>query len=291
MSCPNCHSIPFGLGENLDNQTGAMAPGEIVVIAGKHQTGKSTLLHNIVARAVYGNGYSVNVLMFCAESDVKSTKVKMKPLLTKYAMEADYNDEFGFPGPSGLHGELEYCKKRWLALANAHGLSIEAVMNGVRQFEQIYGERPRIITIDHLQMFQGEDKKETRDTFLGRVMVTLKRLARFLGATIVVTSHVNRNHLERDPGSPYVLEDLRESGRIGTDADIVLAMVRYGPEHVSDAHFLIEDGDSDRAIVSWQMLKSRRRRIGKQTSNFMLLYKSTGLLLGGLFGIKESLDL
>ena len=214
--------LPTGFND-LDRQTAGLQPSDLIVIAGRPSMGKTTLALNIAAHAGMRTGKPIAVFslemskeqlalrMLCAQAQVDSAKLR-----TGFLAGNDWSLLTTAAGD--LSGQAHiYIDDTPMQTA----LDIRAKARRLRS-EQ--GDLALVI-IDYLQLMQGRSRAENRQQEISDITRALKALARELHVPVVALSQLSRAVEQRRPPKPQ-LSDLRESGAIEQDADVVALLYR-----------------------------------------------------------------
>jgi len=118
-----------------------------------------------------------------------------------------------------------------------------------------------LIIIDHLQLITSQGRRENRNNEIGDMTRALKAMAKELEVPVVVLSQLNRN-LESRPDKRPRLSDLRESGNIEQDADLVIFL--YRPEHYG----ILPEGNHFEGYTEISLAKHRDGAVATVTSKF-----------------------
>lgn len=212
----------------LDELLSGLHDGDLVIIAGRPSMGKTTLAVNI-AENVTSDLEKVALVVNLEMTAIQLTERS----LSRYA-EVNTNalrtGQLGSSDFTKMAQALKTLQDQKLiiaddpALASPNRLRLEA-----RKVKQTHG-RLDLIVIDYLQLMSGVGN--TRNDELGGITRLLKLLAKELGCPIVLLSQLSRKVEERSDKRP-VLSDLRESGAIEQDADVVMMVYRdeyYNPD-------------------------------------------------------------
>lgn len=239
-----------GLGSgipDLDHYTQGMKPGQMIVVAGRPAMGKTTLAMNVAADVAINQGRPVVVISL----EMSKTQL-MDRLLAAVG---------GIPLSSLKTGECASDHTAQLALATKRlmdspiAVSDVPVMTMARIRSIARRQAHRLgalglVVIDYLGLMEGEGKGRTEDvTTMSR---QIKLLARELDCPVIVLSQLNRG-CEGRPDKRPVLSDLRESGAIEQDADIVMFVYRDEVYHPNT---------QDKGIAEILIRKNRDGEIG-----------------------------
>lgn len=212
--------LPTGF-SGIDQMTNGMHPGEMIVIAARPSMGKTALAMNIAEHVAIEAGKAVAVY-----SLEMSTQQLMQRLLCSLA-KVDLNKiRNGFIGKSDMTNliqatqKLAECK---LFIDDTPGLSILELRAHARRLKD--RQNIELIVIDYLQLLRSPSKRgqENRQIEVAEISSGVKALAKELQIPIIVLAQLNRNPESRSgdsKGRPR-LSDLRESGSIEQDADLV----------------------------------------------------------------------
>ena len=241
--------LPTGFGD-LDRQTAGLQPSDLIIIAGRPSMGKTTLALNIAAHAGMRTGKPIAVFslemskeqlalrMLCAEARVDSAKLR-----TGFLAGSDWSLLTTAAGD--LSGQASiYIDDTPMQTA----LDIRAKARRLRSEQGDLG----LVIIDYLQLMQGRSRAENRQQEISDITRSLKALARELHVPVVALSQLSRAVEQRRPPKPQ-LSDLRESGAIEQDADVVALLYR---DEVYD-----EDSD-ERGVAEVNIAKHRNGPTG-----------------------------
>lgn len=219
--------VPTGF-EDLDRLTSGFQPSDLVIIAARPSMGKTSFaldiarhasVHANTATAIFSMEMSkeqLSLRMLCAESRVDSQKVR-----TGYLAKSDW------PKLTKAAGRLSEAK---LFIDDSPALSSLDVRARTRRLaaEHDLG----LVIIDYLQLMQGRSSTESRQLEVSEISRGLKALAKEMNIPIVALSQLSRAVESRTDKRP-MLSDLRESGAIEQDADVVAFIYRdevYNPD-------------------------------------------------------------
>ena len=206
---------------DLDRRLGGLQPGTLVVVAGRPGMGKSALAMNIASHVTLNNG---PVALFSLE---------MSPMEIAYRWLGSYARVNSMKLRSGL-AERESARM-WRQLVDAAMNLDRAPLyadEGSRTVTDIRAKCRRLkhqrglelVVVDYMQLMQGRTR-ENRQQEIAEISLNLKALARELDVPVIAVSQLNRALESRSDRRPQ-LGDLRESGAIEQDADVVLMIFR-----------------------------------------------------------------
>ena len=248
--------IPTGY-RDLDRDTSGLQPGDLIIIAGRPSMGKTALALNMAEHVAVENKLPVAIFSM----EMSGSQLAMRLL--------------------GSIGRLDQHKLRtgrlsdddWNRLTNAVGKLHDApilvdesgALNALelraraRRLHRQYGSLGLII-VDYLQLMQASSEGENRATEISEISRSLKSLAKELKVPVVALSQLSRAVEQRTGPKRPIMSDLRESGAIEQDADLILAIYReevYTPD------------TPDKGMAEIIILKQRNGPIGTVKLTFL----------------------
>ncbi|PID82312.1 MAG: replicative DNA helicase [Clostridiales bacterium] len=205
----------------IDNKTNGLKPGELVLLAARPSMGKSALALNIAQYAAIKE--NKHVCMFSLEMDIKQLIYRMisseKLLPLKNITRADFSEEYWKKFMDGVStlGDIN------LFIDDTSGISLMDLKNKLRRQVLEHG-KVDLVVIDYLQLMDG-GKSENRQVEISKISRGLKAVAKEFDCPVLALSQLSRSPESRGNKRP-VLSDLRESGAIEQDADIVMMIYR-----------------------------------------------------------------
>lgn len=214
--------IPTGL-QNLDRITGGLNRSELVVVAARPSVGKSALAENI-AEYVAKSGRRV---AFC--SIEMSIEMLMKRYLAREGMVNSWKFTQGLTADEWQTLYTVASKRAQLPIEaiDAAQATSQTIRSTVERLE-LEGKRVDLVVVDYLQLIANNEpgvKGESKADRIGRITGALKALARQLNVPVLLLSQLNRDSEDRAGEEPQ-LSDLRGSGDIEQDADVVIMLWR-----------------------------------------------------------------
>ena len=251
---------------DLDKMTSGFHPGEMIVIAARPSMGKTSLAMNIAEHVALEQKLPVGVfsLEMTSESLVlrmlcSRSRVNLRNIRDGFLAERD------FPKLTGAAGKLANAP---LFIDDSSGLSILQLRAKARRMAQQYGIK--LFVIDYLQLLHSTARRaENRQQEIADISNGVKSLAKELNVPVIVLSQLNRE-LEKDKNRKPRMSDLRESGSIEQDADLVGLL--YKPSSGDD-----EDGggtgeEQDAVPVNLLIAKQRNGPTGDVHLTFLKSY-------------------
>jgi len=213
---------------DFDDKTTGLQKGDLVIVAGRPSMGKTTFAMNIAENAAIGEKKSVAV--FSMEMPAEQLAMRMIASLgridQKNLRTGQLNDE-DWPRITSAVAILSEAK---LFVDDTGALSPGEVRARARRLKREHGLD--LVVVDYLQLMQVPGGGENRATEISEISRGLKALAKELEVPVIALSQLNRS-LEQRPNKRPVMSDLRESGAIEQDADLIVFIYRdevYNPE-------------------------------------------------------------
>jgi replicative DNA helicase len=206
---------------DLDKRTTGFNEGDLIIIAARPAMGKTALVLNMALKNVEANK---GVIFFSLEMPAEQLMLRMLAAKTSIPLQnlrkGDLNDEQW----SNLSGAFEDLNKKRLFVDDGGSININQLRARVRKLAQNKENNISMVIIDYLQLMQGTGNKD-RHQEVSDISRGLKMLAREMKIPIIALSQLNRG-LENRPDKRPMLSDLRESGAIEQDADIIMFVYR-----------------------------------------------------------------
>jgi replicative DNA helicase len=214
--------IETGL-EDLDNMTSGLQPGELIIIAARPSLGKTALALNIAAHAAIVNRKVVG--MFSLEMSKESLVIR---LLCSEARIDSHKLRTGFSNKEDWHRmtpALGRLSEAPLYIDDMPALSIMQIRAKARRLKAEKGLD--LLVVDYLQLISGHKQFENRTQEVSYISRSLKSIAKELKVPVLALSQLSRAPEQRTGfGQRPQLSDLRESGSIEQDADVVIFIFR-----------------------------------------------------------------
>ena len=220
--------VPTGL-RDLDDKLGGLHQSDLIIIAGRPSMGKTSLATNIAfnaARNIQESGTKSSVAFFSLEmsSEQLSTRI-----ISEQARIGSNDIRRGRISDEQFDQFLETSKnisELPLFIDETPAISIAAMSNRARRIKRLHGLD--LIVVDYIQLMKGLfNNKDGRVQEISQITQGLKAIAKELGVPVVALSQLSRQVEQRDDHKPQ-LADLRESGSIEQDADVVMFVYREG---------------------------------------------------------------
>ncbi len=206
---------------NLNDRTSGFGKGDLVIVAARPAMGKTALVLNMALKAVErGEG----VAFFSLEMPAEQLMLRMLSAKTSIPLQALRVGDLREAQWEQLTAAVDDMSRRKLFVDDGGYATIHHVRSKLRKLKSRHPEISMAI-IDYLQLMSGDGGREGRQQEISEISRGLKQLARELEIPIVALSQLNRSLESRDNKRP-MLSDLRESGAIEQDADIILFVYR-----------------------------------------------------------------
>jgi replicative DNA helicase len=220
--------VPTGF-TDLDKMTSGMQGGDLIIVAGRPSMGKTSFSMNIGEHVAIEEGLPVAV--FSMEMGAVQLAMRMLGsvgLLDQHRMRT--GKLIAEDWPRVTHA-VQLMQDAQVYIDESPALSPMEVRARARRLARQCGQLGLII-IDYLQLMSGNGSGENRATEVSEISRSLKGLAKELNCPLIALSQLNRS-LEQRPNKRPVMSDLRESGAIEQDADVILFIYRdevYNPD-------------------------------------------------------------
>ncbi len=220
--------VPTGL-RDLDDRLGGLHQSDLIIIAGRPSMGKTSLATNIAfnaAQNILESGAKSSVAFFSLEmsSEQLSTRI-----ISEQARIGSNDIRRGRISDEQFDQFLETSKnisELPLFIDETPAISIAAMSNRARRIKRLYGLD--LIVVDYIQLMKGSyNNKDGRVQEISQITQGLKAIAKELSVPVLALSQLSRQVEQRDDHKPQ-LSDLRESGSIEQDADVVMFVYREG---------------------------------------------------------------
>lgn len=212
--------IPSGFKE-LDKMTAGFQPSDLVIVAGRPSMGKTAFCLNVAQYAAIERKTPIAIFslemskeqlvlrMLCSQSQVEGTRLR-----TGFLHESDWTK---LTLAAGTLYEAP------IFIDDTAALSVLELRAKARRLKAEH--RLGLLVIDYLQLMKGRSRVESRQQEISEISRSLKALAKELNIPVIAVSQLSRKTEERTGNRPQ-LSDLRESGAIEQDADVILFLFR-----------------------------------------------------------------
>ncbi|WP_371816722.1 replicative DNA helicase [Polynucleobacter sp. UB-Raua-W9] len=242
---------------DLDKQTSGLQKGDLVIVAGRPSMGKTAFALNIAENVALAEGLPVVVFsMEMSGEQLASRLLGSVGRVDQGRMRTGKLQDDEWPRVTDAIARLSNTQ---ILIDETGSLSSLELRTRARRIARNFGGTLGLVVIDYLQLMSGSGS-ENRATEISEISRSLKSLAKELQCPVVALSQLNRG-LEQRPNKRPIMSDLRESGAIEQDADLIMFIYRdevYHPDTTTDkgmAEIIIgkqRNGPIGTVRLSWQ---------------------------------------
>ncbi len=207
---------------DLDQKTSGLQPADLIIVAGRPSMGKTTIAMNMAENVALKSGMPVAV--FSMEMPGEALAMRMMSSLGRidqHKVRTGKLDDDDWPR---LTSAINLLAETKLFIDDTPALTPTEVRSRARRLTREHGQLG-LIVLDYLQLMQSPSSGDNRVQQISDISRGLKALAKELNVPVIALSQLNRN-LEQRPNKRPVMSDLRESGAIEQDADLILFVYR-----------------------------------------------------------------
>ena len=212
--------IPTGF-TDLDYRLSGLQRSDLVLVAARPSMGKTAFVLNIAQYACFKKNYSVAI--FSLEMSKEQLMNRLFSMESRVASQSLRTGDLTDSEWSQLVESVGMIGNSRLIIDDTPGISIAELRSKCRKFKLEFGLD--MVMIDYLQLMSGSGKSDSRQQEVSDISRALKALAREIDAPVVALSQLSRA-CESRPDHRPMLSDLRESGAIEQDADVVMFLYR-----------------------------------------------------------------
>lgn len=216
----NVTGIPTGF-IDLDYKTAGLQPSDFILIGARPSMGKTAFVLNLAENIVMK--HNVPTIIFSLEMSKEQLINRMFSLESKIDAQNIRSGELSDSDWERLIESAGVIGKSNLIIDDTPGITISELRSKCRKYKLEY--HLGLVIIDYLQLMSGSGRTESRQQEISEISRSLKALAREINAPIIALSQVNRA-CESRPDRRPIMSDLRESGSIEQDADVVMFLYR-----------------------------------------------------------------
>jgi replicative DNA helicase len=230
--------VPTGY-TKLDQMTSGLQPGDLIIVAGRPSMGKTALALNIAEHVAVDNGLPVAVFSM----EMSSSQLAMRMLgsiarVDQHKMRTGRLNDKEWGDLSEAMGKLHETP---IYIDEGGALTALEVRARARRLKRQYSQLG-LIVIDYIQLMSASSQGENRATEISEISRSLKAMAKELDVPVIALSQLNRA-VDQRPDRRPVMSDLRESGAIEQDADVIMFIYRevvYKPDLPEDQRGIAE---------------------------------------------------
>ncbi|MBA59298.1 MAG: replicative DNA helicase [Gammaproteobacteria bacterium] len=241
--------------KDIDEITSGFQPADLIIVAGRPSMGKTAFMMNVVENAVISEASTA--LVFSMEMPSQSLVLRMLSSLGRIDQSKIRTGNLGDDDWPRLTSAVSLLSDKSLYIDDTPALTPNEIRSRARRVARESGSLG-LIVVDYLQLMQVSGTPENRAGEISEISRSLKSIAKEFNCPVIAGSQLNRS-LEQRPDKRPIMSDLRESGAIEQDADLIMGVYRefvYNPE--------AEEGISEIII-----LKQRNGPIGTKKLAFV----------------------
>lgn len=206
----------------LNQMTGGLQKSDLVIVAARPSMGKTTFAMNLAEHALLHQNKPV--LVFSLEMPAESIMLRMLSSVGRIDQTHVRNGKLDQDEWDKLTISIKKLKDRPLFIDDTSGITPAEMRSRIRRLQREHGEIA-LILVDYLQLMRVAGNNEGRTAEISEISRTLKSIAREFNCPVVALSQLNRSLESRQNKRP-INSDLRESGAIEQDADVIMFIYR-----------------------------------------------------------------
>ncbi|MGY6277229.1 replicative DNA helicase [Methylomonas sp. MgM2] len=207
---------------DLDEKTSGLQPADLIIVAGRPSMGKTTIAMNMAENVALKSGMPVAV--FSMEMPGEALAMRMMSSLGRIDQHKVRTGKLEDDDWPRLTSAINLLAETKLFIDDTPALTPTEVRSRARRLMREHGQLG-LIVLDYLQLMQSPASGDNRVQQISDISRGLKALAKELNVPVIALSQLNRN-LEQRPNKRPVMSDLRESGAIEQDADLIIFVYR-----------------------------------------------------------------
>ncbi|MBA4084476.1 MAG: replicative DNA helicase [Kytococcus sp.] len=260
--------VPTGF-QDLDELTHGLHPGQMIVIAARPAIGKSTLGVDIARAAAIHHGMATAIFSL----EMSRSEITMRVLAAEASIQLQHlrRGKMSDPDWRKLSRVVGRISDSPLYIDDSPNLALMEIRAKARRLKQQHNLK--LIVIDYLQLMSSGKKVESRQQEVSEFSRALKLLAKELQVPVIAISQLNRGPEQRTDKRP-AMSDLRESGSIEQDADLVILLHRDrdpGSEREGEADVIVakhRNGPTADIVLGFQGHYARFSNLAKDSGGF-----------------------
>ena len=243
---------------DLDKKTAGLQKSDLIIIAGRPSMGKTALAINLAEHAIIKDNLSV--VVFSMEMSSEQLSMRMMSSLGRIDQHKVRTGNLEDEDWPRLTSAVEILKDAKLYIDDTPALTPAEIRARCRRLARDHGLD--MVIVDYLQLMSVPGTKENRATEISEISRSLKAMAKELNIPVIALSQLNRS-LEQRPNKRPMMSDLRESGAIEQDADVILFIYRDE---------VYNDESPDQGVAEINVGKQRNGPIGMIKLSFLGQY-------------------
>ncbi|ABK42785.1 primary replicative DNA helicase [Magnetococcus marinus MC-1] len=206
---------------DLDQQLAGCQPSDLIILAGRPSMGKTALAMNIAANAALHHREAVGVFSL----EMSKEQLAMRMLASEARMDAQAMriGKIATSDYQKLTNTATLLSEAPIYIDDTPAISITALRAKARRLKRDKGLK--LIVVDYLQLMRGSSNTDNRVQEISQISQGLKAIAKEMSVPVIALSQLSRS-VEQRPDKRPILSDLRESGSIEQDADVVMFVFR-----------------------------------------------------------------
>ena len=208
---------------DLDKMTSGLQAGDLVIVAGRPSMGKTAFAINIAEHVAISE--KLPVAVFSMEMGGAQLVMRMLSSVGRLDQSVLKNGSLKDEHWERLNEAVAKLTDAPIFIDETAGLSALELRARARRLARRFNNRLGLIVIDYLQLMSGSGRSDNRASELGEISRSLKALAKELQVPVIALSQLSRTVEQRTDKRP-MMSDLRESGAIEQDADLIMFMFR-----------------------------------------------------------------
>jgi replicative DNA helicase len=257
--------VPSGF-TRLDRVTSGFQKSDLIIIAARPGMGKTALMLSVVRNASLLAEPPRAIAIFSLEMSSKQLVLRMISSEAEITGDKLKRGNLAEHEWQQLNTKIARLNEAPIFIDDTPALSVFELRSKCRRLKE--QNNIDMIVIDYLQLMRGDDannKNGNREQEVSYISRSLKALAKELDVPVIALAQLSRAGEKRGPTSPPMLSDLRESGSIEQDADMVMFI--YRPEYYGMTE--LEDGSSSHGVAELMIAKNRNGALDKVRLRFV----------------------
>ncbi len=208
---------------DFDKLTGGLRPGDLIIVAGRPSMGKTSLAVNMAEYAAINPNIRASVAIFTMEMPSEQVITRMLSSIGSVPLASLRSGRISDEDWVRITGATSQLSEAKVFVDESPALTPTELRARARRIKREHGLG--LVVVDYLQLMQVPGTQENRATEIAEISRGLKVLAKELQVPVIALSQLNRSVEQREHKKP-VMSDLRESGSLEQDADIILLIYR-----------------------------------------------------------------
>lgn len=207
--------------KRFDKMTGGLKPGQYMILAGRPSMGKSSLMLNIVMNSAIKHNKSICVFSLeMSEDEIMERMVASEGMIDSISLRSGELEEIDYKNLSNVCGMINQSN---IYIDDSSSLTPIQLQSKARKLKRNKGLD--LVVVDYLQLLHDPSGVQNRQNEVASISRSMKILAKDIGVPVIALSQLSRSPENRDDHKP-ILADLRASGGLEQDADIVAFVYR-----------------------------------------------------------------